>query len=581
MRQLLTDLRGNPIYSFAQRRLRRIRHYNPSTLICLIQNRSWEEVVRRARKHPSEILHRDEVTGNTPLHIACRLDPPPAVLLALRAASRIQNLEGATPLHIAASHRCSAQSMKVLIECARQHKNSDRKNVSPTADLSRMGRAPIHYACMSFRGLEIDAFRLLFEESIKEGNLVLGPEKLFDLGDEFDDDEEELLDDIYSIGEPSTQMEVNVLGMKDATGQTPLALLFRRYRERVKVVIARVDRLHREHKDMPEKAALAAAMTVHAELGDLWKRAGWIIARLTEERLKREGNCNRDLGKQCCRSPGELAVAKEAASWATECIASANPKPSLFGKSIRASFPSLANEIENGSGGQFRRLQFRIVHASVGLTGYGCPPEIIRLALSLHPHQVREMDEEGNLPIHIAATASSFLARPDNTQPNFMAAAAAMAVPVDASADDLSVISEAMSFFSSATVSQTTNAFDKVIKLLLERFPEGASTPHGKNGKLPLVLALKTGVRTWEDGLRSLMNAYPPALHSEKIIPPAVYPHVLALLANERTTILDSSHDVVSHHVPSSKILRREAGARTTLFELLRAKPDLITIKND
>ena len=160
-----------------------------------------------------------------------------------------------------------------------------------------------------------------------------------------------------------------------------------------------------------------------------------------------------------------------------------------------------------------------------------------------------------------------------------MAAAAAMAVPADASADDLSVISEAMSFFSSATVSQTTNPFDKVIKILLERFPEGACTPHGKNGKLPLVLALNAGVRTWDDGLRTLINAHPPALHSEKIIQPALYAHVLALLANERNSTHDN--DPGSHHAPSSRILRREEGARTTLYALLRTKPDLLRMEKD
>ena len=41
--------------------------------------------------------------------------------------------------------------------------------------------------------------------------------------------------------------------------------------------------------------------------------------------------------------------------------------------------------------------QFRIVHASVGLSGFGCPPEMVRLAISIYPHQVREMDENGNL----------------------------------------------------------------------------------------------------------------------------------------------------------------------------------------
>lgn len=245
MRHLLTDLRGNPIYSFAQRRLRRIRNpHHPSTLVCLVQNRAWEEVLRRARKYPSEVLLQDDSTGNNPLHVASRLDPPAAVIRALKAASRVKNNEGATPLHIAASHRCSAESLAVLIECASQQKPYDEDrpskdtnvHVSPTADLSRMGRTPIHYACMSHRGLDLEAFQMLFEVSLKEGNLMLDAENRFGLDDfvddEYLDDEDE---DLYQAAEPGSQIEVNVLGLKDSTGQTPLALLFRRYRERVKV----------------------------------------------------------------------------------------------------------------------------------------------------------------------------------------------------------------------------------------------------------------------------------------------------------------------------------------------------------
>lgn len=241
MRHILTDLRGNPIYSFAQRHFRRIRHpHRPSTLLCLIENRSWDETIRRVRKYPSEILYRDDATGNTPLHIACRLDPPPAVIRALKSTSRVKNNEGATPLHVAASHRCSAESLAALIECASQQHKQDSTGLSgiprgpPTADLSRMGRAPIHYACMSHRGLDLKAFQILFEESLKEGNLLLEPEKCFGLVDDFADDE--ILEDEDSEGnDPTPLVEVNVLALKDATGQTPLALLFRRYRERVKV----------------------------------------------------------------------------------------------------------------------------------------------------------------------------------------------------------------------------------------------------------------------------------------------------------------------------------------------------------
>ena len=592
MRPLLTDLRGNPIYSFAQRRLRRMRHLHQSTLVFLVQSRAWEDVVRRARKHPDEVLLQDDATGNTPLHVACRLDPPVAVIRILKDTSRVKNREGATPLHIAASHRCSAESLGVLIECARQEPPEDvngDKQISPTADLSRMGRAPIHYACMSFRGLELDAFRLLFEATLKEGNLVVAPEKHFGLeefiNEEFDDDE------MFQPDEDNVtdKIEVNVLGMKDATGHTPLALLFRRYRERVKVVIRTVDRLHREHHGTPNKAALAAAMTVHADLGQLWEKARWIVARLTEERIQREGDQDqRQLRQQGLQSPAEVAVAQEAASWAAERL-----QPASSGQLIDSGFlPAIKGHEAVASKGvdkvpatgaipEKTRRRFRIVHASVGLTGYGCPPEMIRLAISLHPNQVREMDEDGNLPIHIAVEASSYLSSAGEACPNTMAAAAAAAA--DAS-DDLSVLSEALSFFSSATVSQTTNPFDKVIKILLQHYPDAARVPQGRTGRLPLVLAVESGRRTWEDGIRTLMNAYPPALHNKKLIDASLYPNVLALVTRhnqdpDALVLLDGL--LRPPATPRNKRLRQEAGARTTLFELLRANPDWITLGYD
>ena len=592
MRPLLTDLRGNPIYSFAQRRLRRMRHSHQSTLMFLVQNRAWEDVVRRSRKHPSEVLLQDEATGNTPLHVACRLDPPPAVIRILKATSRVKNSEGATPLHIAASHRCSAESLRVLIECAEQHAPDEGGRqighpaggecISPTADLSRMGRAPIHYACMSFRGLQLDAFRLLFEATLTKGNLVIEPEKQFDLDGFIDEDLFED-DDIYaSRDETQEKFEVNVLGMKDATGQTPLALLFRRYRERVKVVIRTVDRLHRQHQESPNKAALAAAMTVHADLGELWEKARWIVARLTEVRIQREGRNDEDdqIRQKGLQSPGEEAVSREAASWASERL-----KSGASGELINAGFlsvskgltstdeESLTNKVSIAT--EKTRRRFRIVHASVGLAGYGCPPEMIRLAISLHPSQVQEMDEDGNLPLHIAVTASSFLTSVDDASPNSMADAA---VAVADASDDVSVLSEAFSFFSSATVSQTTNPFDKVIKILLQHYPEATRVPQGLTGRLPLVLAIESGRRTWEDGIRTLMNSYPPAMHKKKLICPSLYPNVLALVTKHNQDPSAMIDDLAYRRSsPRDKRAREEIRARTTLFELLRTNPEWIS----
>jgi hypothetical protein len=283
---------------------------------------------------------------------------------------------------------------------------------------------------------------------------------------------------------------------------------------------------------------------VHRELGELWEKARRIVARLTEERLQREGkqmeDCERDDG---IRSPGEDAVKKEAASWASERhhrpgdpaeAAAASRRgyvEDIFPGFVSAAARKIMARINGGGDGNGNhqqsssgsdsdaaeqqpevedrsRRKFRIVHASVGLIGYGCPPEMIRLAISIHPNQVREMDEDGNLPLHIAVRASSYLATADRASPAACAAAAAaLAANADAASvsDDLSVMSDAaMSFFSAATIAQSTHPFDQVIKILLQHHPEGAKVPQGRSGQLPLVLAVE----------------------------PEVYPNLLALVAS-------------------------------------------------
>ena len=167
MRQLLTDLRGNPIYFSSRRRQRRYRHPNLPPLFYRVQNRAWDDVVRRAKSHPDEVMIQEDGSGNTPLHMACRLDPPSEVVRALIQSSKTTNTEGATALHVAATHHCSAEVIQVLLE-----------DNDATCCLTRMGRAPIHYACMSFRGLGVEAFRLLLEDTLQKGNVLVKREHI-------------------------------------------------------------------------------------------------------------------------------------------------------------------------------------------------------------------------------------------------------------------------------------------------------------------------------------------------------------------------------------------------------------------
>jgi len=394
MRHLLTDLRGNPIYVMsraARLRMARgtsgatVRHPHLPTLFYLVKNRNWPEVIRRSKSHPNEVTVQEDGSKNTCLHLACRLNPPKEVIWALRQAARMKNSEGATALHIAASHRISEEALEVLLECAnaatattttntannnKMHNPSSLlgypsesyKSQSPTADLSRCGRAPIHYACMSFRGLEPNAFKMLLEATLKDGFVVLEDneaysKRLLGLDEFFNEDDEDCngmmmqsttsFDSSFGMlsgcrggdtpadasSSSSSGKMINVMTIRDSSGQTPLGLLFRRYRERMKCVINTVDRLWKEHAGNPSKASLAAAISVHAELGELWQRARFILARLTEERIQKESSstgtkqatgANGTNNKTCFMdmdqplSPGELAVAHEAAAWAAE-----------------------------------------------------------------------------------------------------------------------------------------------------------------------------------------------------------------------------------------------------------------------
>lgn len=594
MRHLFTDRWGNPIFeSFTQRRLRRLFHRQSSTsLLFAVKNRQWEEVVRRSKSHPHEVTLRDEATGNTPLHAACRLNPPVAVIRAMKAAARTPNNEGATPLHYAASHRMATESLRVLLQVGQELTSSssladdpNNKNTatSPTADLTHHGRSPFHHACASFRGLDLEAFKFLFEETLKSGQVELDES---DTPHYIDEDFVDDLEDEYyqpTVGKKT----VNVLEMKDLTGQTPLGLLFRRYRERVRHVISRVDRMHRQHA--PPRAALAAALTVHSSLGNLWDKARFIVARLSEQRRCQEvgSSIPESLDPQ---SPGEMAVAQEAATWATERF---GQRPSMLTGSATSlpplrslstvdpdSSPSseseeVGSDVSASSNPVLKpRRKFRIVHSSVSLIGYGCPPEMIRLAISIHPSQVKEMDEDGNLPIHIAATASLNVVE---AQPSVTCMAHALLAAADG-ADDVSVLSDAaLSFFSCASVRRTTNPFDKVLKMLLQPYPEGARIPQGKTGRLPLVMAIESGRRTWEDGVRTLLNAYPPAMFKKKLIEPELYPNLLGLVVRGQAPLFDRLPGPTSNKLANSSKKLSDNSAKSTLFDLLRTKPEWIT----
>eukprot|EP00548_Thalassiothrix_antarctica_P017289 CAMPEP_0194192390 /NCGR_PEP_ID=MMETSP0154-20130528/70385_1 /TAXON_ID=1049557 /ORGANISM="Thalassiothrix antarctica, Strain L6-D1" /LENGTH=445 /DNA_ID=CAMNT_0038915771 /DNA_START=108 /DNA_END=1442 /DNA_ORIENTATION=- len=445
MRLMRTDRWGNPISSFHRKRPTCCRD---TQLFNEVKNRQWEAAIRCAKSYPYEVLFKEESSGNTPLHIACKLDPPACIIEALGAACSKTNDEGATPLHIAASNRCSAKFIAALL------KEGENQGYSPAAALTRNGRAPIHCACYSHRGLSFQAFQVLVEASIKT-TINARNNALQDLmeDNEYSQFEEHQYEKKILLKNEAKIM--NMATLRDLSGQIPLGLLFRRYRERVRTVINEMEKLD----------PAAAARRVKKDLGDLWGKASWMVIRLAQERAK---IIKIPLGTATKMSTLSGAIAHESADWAREQFFQSTTSERL--ESDNSTFSSL-------------KRRFRIVHASVALTGFGCPPEMIRLALTLYPNQIAEMDDDGNLPIHICASAptlgynDSYIMDDD---------------------DDCSFMSE-FSFFTTVTTMSPTipapDAFDKVFKILLRRFPKAAQIPHGVSGELPLTLALDQ--RAW------------------------------------------------------------------------------------
>lgn len=187
-------------------------------------------------------------------------------------------------------------------------------------------------------------------------------------------------------------------------------------------------------------------------------------------------------------------------------------------------------------------------------------------------------------------------------------------------ADDDSSVYSLTSFFSSSTTNATPHAFDKVIQILLRNYPEGAHIPHGKSGRLPLVLAIRAGERTWEDGIQTLLSANPAALHSAKLH--KAYPEGIALVGGGghppkkpvrgekegglrifQNLYLLALHNRSSHHsdggrrgaarkphkhrsltssshgsrkASKGKLLPPSPRDLTNIFQLLKSKPDLV-----
>ena len=165
--------------------------------------------------------------------------------------------------------------------------------------------------------------------------------------------------------------------------------------------------------------------------------------------------------------------------------------------------------------------KWRVVHA---LAYTGCPPEVAKLAVCLYPEQVRQRDENQDLPLHIAVRSRSSSSQWDATEDDEHAVADIESLAGNIG-DGREVDSITGQVVRQSTLSYTPGCAP-VIKALLDSYPHAAACADG-NGRLPLNLALVSG-RTWRSGIADILEACPDALFGARDIATHLAPFMLA-----------------------------------------------------
>ena len=190
-------------------------------------------------------------------------------------------------------------------------------------------------------------------------------------------------------------------------------------------------------------------------------------------------------------------------------------------------------ESSDGDEADNRRRKWRVVHT---LAKTGCPSEVARLAVCLYPEQVRQRDENDDLPLHIAVRSSSSSSQWDATEDDAHALADIESLAGDAGGE------REVDSVTGQVVRQSSLSYipacAPVIKVLLESYPHAAACADG-NGRLPLNLALVTG-RTWRSGIADILEACPDALFGTRDTATRLAPFMLA--AVDQRELREHSH---------------------------------------
>lgn len=207
-----------------------------------------------------------------------------------------------------------------------------------------------------------------------------------------------------------------------------------------------------------------------------------------------------------------------------------------------SAYSTIPNQAGQGSKekekGKEKNGKWRCLHA---LAAVNCNPRLLRFAVKMFPEQLKERDERGRLPLHIACRktcAYTFETRDLNHHGDST---------VSASCSNGNTTNASIQKKECPPKSRTE--LISILNPLLEVYPEAASAPDHATGRLPLHLAIVRG-RSWNNGVKLLFQTAPDVI-GQRDSKTGLYPFQLA-------SALEAECDL------------------TTAYQLLRASPTLI-----
>lgn len=491
-------------------------NYNLQMKYCffkLLQHRDWTSVRSAIESNPILAAQRDSL-GCTTLHMTCSLQPTYEIISALYQkypdAIQMVDGQGRLPLHVAVMHGADVSILQALVsyypESVSQVDGRGQLplhylllwhttplNRHPNAHLSNRYayHSPFPMDALSLL-LPLDSYRATRHDSIP---VVAGEQ---------------------TVSRASHQEHLScprVMAKRDEYRYTPLMLCWESYRIGLSPWNSEEENMERQKREWNKLEAIVFASyygnPTPNHVGD--KKPSAKTEKRCNARTHNGNASDTNSRQQCHHQDHTPRISRK-----------------FFSIGSSSSVSSSASAPSSSSTSGSKTSQWKILHAAVGLGEFWCPHDLFHLLLLKFPNEVKEPNQDGNLPLMMALTPRISIEEtlrdfyisfrfdprynaslsPSSHNNDFMDEQ----LNSNNSLDRIHPPTTEFEHPSKETKTTTYRPFSNVfIKSLLHRHPIAVQIPHTQTKQLPLHVALHYH-RGWYEGVSDLFFAYPASI---------------------------------------------------------------------